>query len=422
MSVPEVVDDPIDASVSTRDGDVPPVPNPGRTPAKKRRRPLLRIVTVLGTVVAVLLVSTIGVLYWRFRQIPRRNAGCLDQGSATCDPGVANAGDVPLLTIPIHGSTATPTTAKPKSGAAKSTTAAISTTPTTIVTGPLVDIRAVQRLGGPNSVNILILGLDTRSNVPVDQEKTFGNVGGSRTDTIMLLRIDRDANKAWVLSFPRDLFVRIAGTSDFNRLNAAYAKGLPTLVSTLRENFEVPVWHVVLVDFVGFQKVVGAIGGVTICFPLPSRDILSGLNQPPGCNLLDPKQATAYVRSRHLQTGKTGVWTDDPRGDFGRIERQQTFIRAALVRSVDQGFRNPVTLNAVLANLKDAIQIDNTFNFADVTSLANDFRSFNPDELQTFTVPATNRRIDGKDVLIMDPPKAAAVIGQFGRPASAGSK
>ena len=421
MSAPEVVDDPIDRSGGPGNGGVTLDAEPAVS-ATKRRRPVLRVIAALGTVVALLLMTAVGVLYWRFRQIPRRDAGCLDQGSAACDPAAANPGDVPLLTIPTHGSSPTPTTKKPKTGSAQSSAVALVTTPTTIAAGPLVDIRDIERLGGPNSVNILILGLDTRSNIPVDQQKSFGNVGGSRTDTIMLLRIDRDANKAWVLSFPRDLYVRIAGTNGFNRLNAAYVKGLPTLVSTLRENFEIPVWHVVLVDFVGFQKVVGAIGGVNICFPLPSRDILSGLNQPPGCNLLDAKQATAYVRSRHLQTGKSGVWTDDPRGDFGRIERQQTFIRAALVRSVEKGLRNPVTLNSVLASLKDAIQIDDTFNFSDVTSLANDFRSFNPDELQTFTVPGTNRRIDGKDVLIMDPPKAAAIVGRFGRPASAGGK
>ena len=168
---------------------------------------------------------------------------------------------------------------------------------------------------------------------------------------------------------------------------------------------------------VGFQKVVSTIDGVTICFPLPSRDILSGLNQPPGCNLLDPKQATAYVRSRHFQTGKNGKWTDDGKSDFGRIERQQTFIRAALTRAIDKGSRNPITLNAMLGNLKHAIRIDDTFDFADVTSLANDFRQFDPAQLQSMKVPATNKRIDGKDVLIMNPAEAAKVVGQFGRPA-----
>lgn len=392
----------------------------------KRRRWGLRVIGIVALAALLVAGGTVGVLYWRFRQITRRDPGCLDQGKNDCTPLVNDNAAVSTIAIPTNGNQVITVTSKPGAAASTDTKAsngtAASTKPvkatTTIATGPLIDIANIPRLGGKNTVNIVMLGLDSRANIPADQEKAFGNVGGSRTDTIMVLRIDRDTNKAWVLSFPRDLWVRIAGTNTFNRINAAYVKGLPTLIDTIRENFGVPIWHVVLVDFVGFQKVVSVVGGVTICFPLPSRDILSGLNQPPGCNLLDPKQATAYVRSRHFQEGRKGKWVDDGKGDFGRIERQQTFIRAALTRAIDKGSRNPITLNAMLANLKDAIQIDSTFNFADVTSLANDFRQFDPQQLLAYKVPATNKRIDGKDVLIMNPVEAAKVVGQFGRPAN----
>ena len=398
------------------------------TGGPKRRRWGLRVVAIIVLVSAVIAGGTVGIFYWRFRQITRRDAGCLDQGKNDCTPEVNENAVVSTIAIPTSGNqvitvaTKAPavavdgTSAANSAGSATASTKRLSPT-TTIATGPLVDISGIARLGGKNTVNILMAGLDSRANIPADQEKSFGNVGGSRTDTIMVLRIDRDTHEAWVLSFPRDLWVRIAGTNTFNRLNAAYVKGLPTLVDTIRENFAVPIWHVLTVDFVGFQKVVSTVGGVTICFPLPSRDIFSGLNQPPGCNLLDPKQATAYVRSRHFQEGRKGKWVDDGKGDYGRIERQQKFIRAALTRAIDKGSRNPITLNAMLANLKDAIQIDDTFNFSDVTSLANDFRQFDPEKLLSYKVPATNQRIDGKDVLIMNPVEAAKVVGQFGRPA-----
>ena len=433
----DAVNDPVNHPVKD---DGPPLSDEehmASTRSPKRRRWGLRLIAIIAVVCVVIVGGTVGVFYWRFRQITRRDAGCLDQGKNDCTPNANAAAAVSTIAIPTNGNQViTVTTKAPalggnatptadSSSASKNTTKPakltkstkpVSTT-TTIATGPLVDISGIARLGGKNTVNILMAGLDSRANIPADQEKSFGNVGGSRTDTIMVLRIDRDTHEAWVLSFPRDLWVRIAGTNTFNRLNAAYVKGLPTLVDTIRQNFGVPIWHVLTIDFVGFQKVVSTVGGVTICFPLPSRDILSGLNQPPGCNLLDPKQATAYVRSRHFQEGRKGKWVDDGKGDYGRIERQQKFIRAGLTRAIDKGSRNPITLNAMLANLKDAIQIDDTFNFSDVTSLANDFRQFDPEKLQSYKVPATNKRIDGKDVLIMNPAEAAKVVGQFGRPA-----
>jgi anionic cell wall polymer biosynthesis LytR-Cps2A-Psr (LCP) family protein len=83
-----------------------------------------------------------------------------------------------------------------------------------------------------------------------------------------------------------------------------------------------------VINFAGFQKIVDTIGGVPICFARPSRDAVSGLKQPAGCNLLTGKQATRSVRSRKFQTQDAdGKWVTDPSSDFGRIAPQQTFIR-----------------------------------------------------------------------------------------------
>lgn len=411
---------------------------PGKR-SKLRSTPLLKVLKVLIGLVSLLLVfgvAAIGYAWFRVEQIPKV--------AIPKDPGLPPGGALPTIAIPLSGNTvdggpvltdpsgaadaiaasdgspqvsAGPTDSVPGEGEGSLTgpIATVARVNGTLGFGPLLDTSGVAALGGPNAKNYLMIGVDSRSDIPVDQEASFGNVGGSRSDTIMLLRLDPSTKQAWVLSFPRDLYVRLAGTNQFNRLNAAYARSAGTLVSTLRENFNVPVDHFAIIDFVGFQRVVEALGGVTIDFPKAARDLKSGLNQPAGRNLLDPKQATAYVRSRYLQEEVGGVWTKDPRGDLGRIQRQQAFIRATLSQAVKKGFSDPLTANALLTSLKDALTLDSAFGIGEIASLTNDLRSFDPNTLQTFTVPGDNRRINGKDVLIVNKTKARAVIGQFGQ-------
>ena len=415
---------------------------PGKR-SKPRSTPLQKVLKVLIGLVSLLLVfgvAAIGYAWFRVEQIPKV--------AIPKDPGIPPGGALPTIAIPLSGNTVDSGPVVTEPSATADTVAAsdgsspraprVSTDPTdsvpgegegsltgpiatvvpvngTLGFGPLLDTSGVAALGGPNAKNYLMIGVDSRSDIPVDQEASFGNVGGSRSDTIMLLRLDPSTKQAWVLSFPRDLYVRLAGTNQFNRLNAAYARSAGTLVSTLRENFNVPVDHFAIIDFVGFQRVVEALGGVTIDFPKAARDLKSGLNQPAGRNLLDPKQATAYVRSRYFQEEVDGVWRKDPRGDLGRIQRQQAFIRATLSQAVKKGFSDPLTANALLTSLKDALTLDSAFGIGEIASLTNDLRSFDPNTLQTFTVPGDNKRINGKDVLIVNKTKARAVIGQFGQ-------
>jgi LCP family protein required for cell wall assembly len=285
-----------------------------------------------------------------------------------------------------------------------------------VAPGSLVASDPRMAVGGPNTRNYLMVGTDDRSTLPDSDGEKFGKgqVTGSRTDTIMLLRVDPDADRAWVLSFPRDLWVRIAGTDRFDRINSAFSRGEGVLVQTIRENFNLPVDHLVIVDFVGFQKIVGALGGVPICFAKPTRDTVTGLNQPPGCNVLDESQAIAFVRSRRLQVGENGEWKTDPSSDRGRIRRQQTFIRAVMSRALKGGFASPARVNAAIPRLKDAIVIDKGLDLGEVLALARDLRSFDPAELEAFTVPTVDARIDGKAVQTVNDEAAKSIIGRFG--------
>jgi LCP family protein required for cell wall assembly len=278
----------------------------------------------------------------------------------------------------------------------------------------LVDPLPEDPIGGPNAYNILVVGTDSRKDIPEKERHRFGKVAGQRSDTIMVLRMSPDGKTAAVLSIPRDTYVHISGKRKNDRINSAYAAGIPTLVATVRENFNIPIRHVMTVDFAGFEQIVGTIGGVNVCFDKPARDKVTGLDQPAGCQLLPAKQATSFVRSRHYEEFDGTNWRADGRGDLGRIARQQQFIRNVLQRAVDTGFNNPIKLNALIGDVKGAVTLDQTFDIGTVLETARTFSNFEPGALQTYVMPADHARINGKAVLRVRRAEASKLVARFG--------
>ena len=87
--------------------------------------------------------------------------------------------------------------------------------------------------------NYLIVGTDSREGLdPADPDSGgfLGDTGCNCTDTIMVLRLDPKEETATILSFPRDLFIPIAGTGKTNRINTAHAHGVQVLIDTIEEN------------------------------------------------------------------------------------------------------------------------------------------------------------------------------------------
>lgn len=266
-------------------------------------------------------------------------------------------------------------------------------------------------------MNVLLVGSDTRSTLE-GEEKKFGNatqVGGQRSDTVIVLRIEPEAKRAAMLSVPRDLYVKIAGTERSSRINDAFQAGPDRLIATVTENLGIPIHHYVQVDFNGFRGIVSALGGIDIYSSSRARDTVSGLNIPnPGCVSLDGEQALAFVRSRHYQYYENGKWRSDPTGDLGRIERQQDFIRRVLKKANQKakGLDVFAVNNLVNAGIKN-VQIDEHFSSKDIAALARRFRSLDPNAVEMFTLPTVPASVGGAAVLRLKQPDAAAVVDSF---------
>jgi hypothetical protein len=83
------------------------------------------------------------------------------------------------------------------------------------------------------------------------------------------------------------------------------------------------------------------------------------------------------------------TWQEDPTSDFGRVTRQQQFIRAALKKAVAQGVRNPFVLKDFLEIAQKNVTLDTEFTIQDLVDLGSQFRTFDPDSLISFTPVAT---------------------------------
>ena len=267
--------------------------------------------------------------------------------------------------------------------------------------------------------NFLLVGSDSRASIdPSDPNiGAFGSeseVGGQRSDTIMVLRIDPASERASILSFPRDLWVSIAGTGGKQRINTAFSRGPDVLVATLQQNFGIPIQHFVEVDFAGFKGLVDAVGGVPVYFENPARDKNTGLNVPvAGCVNLNGDQALAYARSRHYEYKVGNKWRTDGTGDLGRISRQQDFIRRSLKKAVAKGIRNPIVLNQLIDVGISNVTVDSSLSARDLIRLGNRFRSLDPSKIDMYTVPITPTSINGAAVLLLQEEAAQPVLDIF---------
>ncbi len=259
--------------------------------------------------------------------------------------------------------------------------------------------------------NFLIVGSDSRSDLQ-DQREAFGDVGGQRSDTIMVAHVDPIRRHAVVVSLPRDLVVDIPGHGT-QKINGAFNQdaggGPDLLVQTITENFGIEINHYIEVDFAGFPRVVDAIGRVDIYFPAPARDTYTGLFVGEGCQPLDGKTALQYVRSRHYQyfDWEEERYREDPSSDFGRIRRQQYFIRSLMDQALQRTSREFWKARTLFQRTADMVAFDEGIDKEDLLKLIDSFINSDPAAIEMLTVPV---RSNGSGGLLLRDDEAAPIF------------
>jgi LCP family protein required for cell wall assembly len=275
---------------------------------------------------------------------------------------------------------------------------------------------------GGQPFTILVIGSDTRVGESASAAQSFGSasaVTGQRSDVVQLWRVTPATKQIQIMSIPRDTVVTMLSPDSqqygaYNRINSSYNSGANQLVKTITANFGIPINHVVQVDFSGFQDAVNALGGVYMNFAYPAKDAYSGLNiTTPGCQLLNGTQALAVARSRHYQYYANGYWQYDGTSDFGRIQRQDAFIKSLMDAAKSKV--NPLTVNAFIGSIHEGVTIDDGFSLNELIGLALTYHSFDPAQLQGETMPTVSSSAFPSlgDVLTVDQPATQQMLSSI---------
>ncbi|MCC3773369.1 LCP family protein [Streptomyces sp. UNOB3_S3] len=290
-----------------------------------------------------------------------------------------------------------------------------------------------------NSVNLLLIGLDSRKDMNGDDlPKEFvqdqlhagsSDIGYYNTNTLILMHIPADGGKVQAFSIPRDDYVQTFngdGSSQGHfKIKEAYSNaytgarerlyregargsdlearsreaGREATLATVQKFLGVPVDHFAEVNLLGFYDIAKVLQPVQVCLKHPVRDRYSGADFPAGLQELNPKQALAFVRQRHGLDG----------GDLDRTHRQQAFLSSVTHKLKTQGvFDDLGKLRGLFGVVKKDLVVDSKLNVIDFARQAGNLTGGNV-EFNTLPTegPATRNR---EEVELVDQGKIRALV------------
>ncbi len=232
-----------------------------------------------------------------------------------------------------------------------------------------------------NEIIFLMMGVDAQD---VNKSK------GTRTDTMMLTRVNFDTGEISLLSIPRDTRLSVNGKLD--KVNSAHAIGGPELsVETISDFLAIDLEYFVKVDYQIVQDVVNAIGGVTVDVPLnmkyydPTAKPPLNINIKKGIQTLDGKNSHDFLRWRHNNSYTVGY----PDGDVGRIKTQQYFVKEMIKQTLQA--KNIVKIPALIKTFYENIETNIPLGL--MLKGATSASKIDVENMKTATVPGAGEYI-----------------------------
>jgi len=261
-------------------------------------------------------------------------------------------------------------------------------------------------------LNFLLLGSDLRAMDPED---------GQRSDSIIILHIPATMDRAYLLSIPRDLRVKIPAFAPTNFAGASHQKingafqyggggegGVQLLAETLHDLIGIRFDGAAIVNFDGFKAAVDLLGGIDMCIDQKVTSIHLGWDDQgnylspergghpavyeAGCHHLEGYQALDLVRQRKSLAN----------GDYDRQKNQQKFIRAMLSKAQEKDLAtNPIAADKFIRAIGQALTVDT--NGVDLADLMFALRGVSPSNLMGLQVPSEPQDIGGISYVIALP-------------------
>ncbi|WP_157537833.1 LCP family protein [Kitasatospora azatica] len=296
-----------------------------------------------------------------------------------------------------------------------------------------------------NSVNLLLIGLDSRKNMDgsdidgqfVQDELHAGSsseVGGYNTNTLMVMHIPANGGQVTALSIPRDDYVQTVGADGkMHKIKEAYGiakasaesklagKGLSkadlerqsreagrrATLATVQNFLGIPIDHFAEVNLIGFYDIAKAVEPITVCLNHDTKDPAmagqgSGADFRAGLNTLNASQALSFVRQRHNLAG----------GDFDRTHRQQAFISSVVKKLKDQGVVGDLgKMRQLFGVVKKDVVMDDRW---DVLDFAQQAPNLSGGHVTANTLPIAGfATINGQDVNKVDPVQIKRIVQQL---------
>jgi polyisoprenyl-teichoic acid--peptidoglycan teichoic acid transferase len=249
-------------------------------------------------------------------------------------------------------------------------------------------VRPAKEAQETGTLNYVLLGSDSRDP---------GNEGNGRSDTMMLVHLNAKRTKAYIVSFPRDMYVNIPGYGK-NKINAAFAfGGAPLAVRTLENLTGVRMDHVVLIDFEGFIRLTEDLHGVTVTNKTAFTS--HGFDYPKGKITIAGEEALWFVRERHQLPG----------GDIDRAENQRNVIKAIVQKGLSaKVISDPATFTTFIGNVAKHLTVDNELSDGEIRRTALSLRLSAKDiELLQAPIFGFGTSRDGQSIDVVDTAKLA---------------
>lgn len=191
-------------------------------------------------------------------------------------------------------------------------------------------------------ISILLMGVDERS----------GDKG--RTDTLIVVTINPKTNKMTMFNIPRDTRTVIVGSGKTSKINHAYAYGgVEMTINTVEKFLDIPIDYYIKVNMEALSDMVDALGGITVTNNIQWVDegyYKQGYLFKKGEIELNGPKTLGFVRMRHL----------DPRGDFGRNEREREVLQAII--SKGSSLSSFTKVDDILSALGNNVKTNLTFD------------------------------------------------------------
>ncbi|PJW18216.1 LytR family transcriptional regulator [Geobacillus sp. WSUCF-018B] len=185
-------------------------------------------------------------------------------------------------------------------------------------------------------ISILLIGVDERK----------GDKG--RADTLIVMTVNPNKQSIEMVSVPRDTRTEIIGKGTKDKINHSYAfGGVEMTMATVEHFLDIPIDYYIKVNMESFRDIVNAVGGVTVNNPFAFT--YEGTHFPKGEITLNGDEALKYSRMRK----------EDPRGDFGRQDRQKQIIQAIIEKGAS--FSSLTNYSDVLAAIGKNVKTNLTF-------------------------------------------------------------